>query len=91
MLYEFAMAAVLAGVLWMLRKHPHQFGWLFSLYLVFNGAERFLIEQIRVNPELSWIGLTQAMLIALFFVAAGLVGLALTWKRRTPAPAEAGA
>ena len=89
MLYEFAMAAVLAGVLWMLRKHPHQFGWLFSLYLVFNGAERFLIEQIRVNPELSWIGLTQAMLIALFFVAAGLVGLALTWKRRTPAPAEA--
>ena len=31
MLYEFAMAAVLAGILWALRKHHHQFGWLFSL------------------------------------------------------------
>jgi len=89
MLYEFAMAAVLAGVLWALRKHHHQFGWLFSLYLVFNGIERFLIEQIRVNPELSWIGLTQAMLIALLFVAAGIGGMILLWKRREPAPASA--
>jgi len=89
MLYEFAMAAVLAGILWTLRKHHHQFGWLFSLYLVFNGIERFLIEQIRVNPELSWIGLTQAMLIALLFVAAGIGGMILLWKRRTPEPAPA--
>ena len=89
MLYEFAMTAALFGVLWALRKHHHQFGWLFSLYLVFNGIERFLIEQIRVNPELSWIGLTQAMFIALLFVAAGIVGLGLTWKRRTPEPAAA--
>ena len=89
MLYEFAMAAVLAGILWALRKHHHQFGWLFSLYLVFNGIERFLIEQIRVNPELSWIGLTQAMLIALLFIAAGIGGMILLWKRRTPEPASA--
>jgi phosphatidylglycerol:prolipoprotein diacylglycerol transferase len=91
MLYEFAMAAVLAGVLWALRKHTHQFGWLFSLYLVFNGIERFLIEQIRVNPELSWIGLTQAMLIALLFVAAGIGGMIMLWKRRTREPQPASA
>lgn len=89
MLYEFAMAAALFGVLWALRKHPYRLGWLFALYLVFNGVERFLIETIRVNPELSWVGLSQAQFIALWFIAAGAVGLALTWKRRAPEPVEA--
>ncbi|MDX1531812.1 MAG: prolipoprotein diacylglyceryl transferase [Rhodothermales bacterium] len=87
MLYEFAMAAALAGVLWALRKHPYLNGWLFSLYLVFNGVERFLIEQIRVNVPMFTVGsyeVTQAMFIAVLFVIAGLVGLVLTTKRREP-------
>ncbi|PAP76900.1 prolipoprotein diacylglyceryl transferase [Rubrivirga marina] len=82
MLYEFAMAAVLAGVLWMLRKNPFQAGWLISLYLVFAGLERFLIEFIRVNPEAAF-GMPQSQLISIGFVLAGLVGLALTTRRRT--------
>ncbi len=91
MLYEVAMATALAGVLWALRKHPFQAGWLFSLYLVFNGVERFLIEQIRVNVvmfELGGWGVTQAMLIAVGFVVVGCVGLALLSKRRAPVAPE---
>jgi len=88
MLYEFAMAAALAAVLWALRKHPFQFGWLFSLYLVFAGTERFLIELIRVNVvwfEVGALAFTQAMIIAVLMVISGGVGLALLSRRREPA------
>jgi len=83
MLYEFAMAAVLAGVLWLLRKHPFKAGWLISLYGVFAGVERFLIEFIRVNPK-GLFGLPQSQLISILFIVGGLIGLALTTRRVVP-------
>lgn len=86
MLYEFAMAGVLAGVLWLLRKHPFKAGWLISLYAVFAGAERYLIEEIRVNPEAAF-GLPQSQIISIGFIVAGLVGLALTTRRVAQPPA----
>jgi len=81
--YEALAATLLFGVLWALRRHPYRAGWLFSLYLVLNGVERFLIEQIRVNPEYTLFGATptQAEIIAVLLVAAGGAGLARTWKR----------
>ncbi len=85
MLYEFAMAAVLAGVLWLVRKHPFKAGWLISLYAVFAGLERLLIEQIRVNPQT--VGdYAQAEVISVVFIIAGLVGLALLTRRMTETP-----
>ncbi len=83
MLYELAMAAALAGVLWLLRKHPFKAGWLISLYAVFAGAERFLIEEIRVNPEAAF-GLPQSQILSVLFIIGGFVGLALTTRRRPP-------
>ena len=85
MLYEFAMAAVLAGVLWLVRKHPFKAGWLISLYAVFAGLERLLIEQIRVNPQTVG-GYAQAEVISVVFIVAGLVGLALLTRRTADAP-----
>jgi phosphatidylglycerol:prolipoprotein diacylglycerol transferase len=81
--YEALAATLLFGVLWALRRHPYRAGWLFSLYLVLNGVERFLIEQIRVNPEYTLFGATptQAEIIAVLLVAAGGAGLAWTWRR----------
>lgn len=90
MLYELAMAAALAGVLWALRKHPFRAGWLFSLYLVFAGAERFLIEKIRVNPVAAF-GMSQAEIISVGLIAAGLVGLALTTRRDVADPGRGAA
>lgn len=86
-LYEFAMAAVLFAVLWLLRKHPFRPGWLFSLYLIFNGLERFLIEQIRVNNHFDLLGLsvTQAEVIAVLLMGGGLVGVIRLWRRNEPA------
>ena len=83
-IYEFLMATALFGALWALRKHPYRSGWLFSWYLVFNGAERFLIEQIRVNNTFDLLGVTvtQAEVISLCAVLLGLGGLAYAWRRR---------
>ena len=80
MLYEFAICAILAGVLWALRKHPFRAGWLISLYFIFAGMERFTVEIIRVNPAVAF-GLSQSQLISVGLVVAGLVGLALTSRR----------
>lgn len=97
-IYEFAMAAVIFGILWSLRRHPFKPWWLFSLYLVFVGIERFLIEQIRVNNVFGFIGMqvTQAELISVALMIVGVVGLALTMRRRgapefspAPLPSEA--
>lgn len=92
--YEFLFASLLFGVLWAFRKHPYLNGWLFSFYLVLNGIERFLIEQIRVNNEFNVLGMTvtQAEVIATLIIVAGAVGLSLTWRRRAAgeeAPQEA--
>ncbi len=85
--YEFIAAALLFGVLWALRKHTFVSGWLFSVYLIFNGIERFLIEKIRVNPEYDFLGVTvtQAEVISVVIFAAGVAGLWYTWERRADA------
>lgn len=85
-MYETAMGLACFGVLWALRRHPFQAGWLFSLYLLMAGAERLLIEQIRVNPVLhiGAIDATQAEMIAAALIACGLAGLALLSRRAKP-------
>ncbi len=92
-MYETVMALACFGLLWAVRRHPFRIGWLFSVYLVLAGAERFLIEQIRVNPvlHLGPIHATQAEMIAATLVALGLAGLAVLSRRERAAPSVAGA
>ena len=82
-IYEFLMSLVIFGILWSVRKHPFKAGWLFSLYLVFNGIERFLIEKIRVNNTFDLFGITvtQAEVIATLIFLLGIVGLFFTSRR----------
>jgi phosphatidylglycerol:prolipoprotein diacylglycerol transferase len=90
-LYESLMALACFALLWALRKHPFQMGWLFSVYLLFAGLERLLIEQIRVNPVLEFAGLhaSQAEIIAVVLAILGLVGLAILGRRQTVLPQPA--
>lgn len=85
-LYETLMALACFALLWALRRHLFQPGWLFSLYLVLAGAERFLIEQIRINVQVHFHGMTftQAELISVIYLGLGTVGLALLSR---PSPA----
>ena len=83
-LYETLMAVAIFGVLWAVRRRLRIPGQTFALYLMFNGLERFLIEQIRVNAKMHALGLefTQAELIAvLTFLGGGLLWFLL--RRRS--------
>ena len=76
-LYEVAMSFAIFGLLWAVRKRIKIPGVLFSLYLMFNGLERFLIEQIRVNPPYKFLGIeaTQAELIAFSLFMGGIISI----------------
>ncbi len=83
-MYETLMGLACFALLWALRKHPFKTGWLFSVYLVLAGAERLLIEQIRVNPVFDFAGVhaTQSEMIAAVMVLAGVAGIAALSRRR---------
>lgn len=72
-LYEVIMASLIFGVLWFLRTRIKIPGLLFAVYLMFNGLERFLIESIRVNTKMQFLGMTitQAQLISTCLFLAG--------------------
>ncbi|HKQ12419.1 MAG TPA: prolipoprotein diacylglyceryl transferase family protein [Steroidobacteraceae bacterium] len=83
-LYETAMALILAWLLWTLRSHRHRAGFLFSLYLIFAGFERLLIEKIRVNARYTVFdfAVTQAEAISCVLVVAGCMAALVTLKVR---------
>lgn len=72
--YETLMCFILFGILWKLRKLALAPGVLFSIYLIMNGAERFLIEKIRVNVEI-FPGITQAEIISSILILLGIIGV----------------
>lgn len=81
--YESAMMFVAFIILWSLRKHIKIPGFIFALYLIFAGIERFLIEFIRVTEPYA-IGLTQAQVISLIMMLGGivLIGLMIAKKAK---------
>lgn len=83
-IYESVMSFAAFGLLWALRRHHHAPGWLFGVYLLLAGVERFLIELIRVNSKYTLFGteVTQAQLIASACIVAGGI---VMWRRTRPA------
>jgi len=79
-LFESFFSLLVAGFLLNLRQKPVTRGTLFFLYLVLNGLPRFMVEFIRRNPEV-FLGLTQAQIVALFIMGAGLAGLYITNRK----------
>lgn len=80
-LYETLMGLIIFVILWSIRKRMAVPGYVFSVYLILNGVERFLIERIRVNIPYDFLGMkvTQAQIIAVILV---LVGIASFWVWR---------
>jgi len=74
-LYETFTMLIVFAVLWKLRKAQKPSGWLFGLYLVLAGTERFLVEFIRTTTPSPIPGLTWAQVIALIIVVSGVVVL----------------
>jgi phosphatidylglycerol---prolipoprotein diacylglyceryl transferase len=84
-LYEVGMSTLIFFFLWRIRRHDRQAGWLFMLWLVLAGLERFLVEFYRAKDD-RFIGmLTLAQVISLAVVAVGAAGMLRT-RRPVPAP-----
>jgi len=73
--YEIVASALLFLIVWSVRKRIKVAGTITGIYFILNGAERFLIEKIRVNNHFSFMGLrfSQAEMIATLLVIAGIV------------------
>ncbi len=82
--YETVTCLILFSVLWFLRKRIKTPGILFSVYLIFNGFERFFIEKIRINTTYRIFNsdITQAEIISVALVLLGISGIILFKKYR---------
>ena len=72
-LYETALGFVMFAILWRFRDHKHAEGWLFGLYLLLAGLERFLIEFLRAKDDRFFGPLTAAQVIGLALATLGVV------------------
>lgn len=84
-LYEVAAMLVVFAVLWVLRKRGKPVGWLFGVYLVFAGIERFLVEIVRAKDDRFLGSFTLAQLTSVILVLVGVL-LMVAW-RKGPSPA----
>lgn len=83
-IYETVMGLIIFGILWALRKKLDKPALMFSVYLIFNGVERFAIEQIRVNTEYNILGgITQAEIISSVLIVLGIAGTVYFSKKKT--------
>lgn len=72
-LYEVAIILAAFTLLWRWRTRPGGTGWLFGVYLILAGSERFLVEFFRAKDDANILpGITLAQAVSLSLVALGL-------------------
>ena len=84
-LYEVAIMLIAFAILWRLRTAARPVGWLFGLYLVFAGVERFLVEFVRVKDDRFLGPFTLAQLTSFLLIALG-VWIVLSLRNSTSPP-----
>ena len=80
-IYEFLIMLIIFFILWKFRKKEWPDGKLFTIYLMLAGLERLMIEFIRLNPKLLF-GLSEAQLISIILIAAGIIGYYYFTKKK---------
>jgi phosphatidylglycerol---prolipoprotein diacylglyceryl transferase len=87
-LYEVALMLGAFFVLWVWRKRDRPVGWLFGVYLVLAGVERFLVEFLRAKDDRFLGPFTIAQATSVCLVAVGAY-LLTAWKDEPdPGPGE---
>jgi phosphatidylglycerol:prolipoprotein diacylglycerol transferase len=81
-LYEILLCLIIFTFLWKIRKRNMPTGWMFGMYLILAGAERFITEWWRLTIKV-WFGITMAQIISIFIIifGSGMVILALKLRR----------
>jgi phosphatidylglycerol:prolipoprotein diacylglycerol transferase len=81
-LYETLMGFVMFVILWRFRKHAHLPGWLFGMYCMLAGIERFIVEFFRAKDDRLVIGFSTAQIIGIVIFLIG-VGIVATRSKRS--------
>jgi len=71
-LYEVTMGFLMFLVMWRFRAHRHREGWLFGMYCVLAGIERFIVEFFRAKDDRLTSGLSSAQIIAIVIFTIGI-------------------
>ncbi len=87
-IYETAVMLLVFAWLWKRRAHAHGTGWLFGVYLVCAGLERFLIEFVRAKDDRVLGAFTVAQAMSVILVLAGVFLIRL-WAMPEPVPVRA--
>src|SRR6185436_6508764 len=78
-------SVLIFALLWSLRKHGHRDGWLFGLWLILAGCERFIVEIFRAKDDRFLGPMTIAQVISIGLIAVG------AWLMVTLSPPATGA
>jgi phosphatidylglycerol:prolipoprotein diacylglycerol transferase len=87
-LFEVVLSLAIFALLWRLRRHDHRAGWLFLLYLLLAGVERFFVELFRVKDDRFVAGFTLAQLISVTLIVGGAIGVWAFTRRRLQAATD---
>jgi phosphatidylglycerol---prolipoprotein diacylglyceryl transferase len=71
-LYEATLMLIAFVILWRLRLQPRPTGWIFGVYLICAGVERFLIEIVRAKDDRIFGPLTIAQGVSIGLMAGGV-------------------
>jgi phosphatidylglycerol:prolipoprotein diacylglycerol transferase len=85
-IYEAILMLGAFMLLWSLRKSGRPVGWIFGLYLVIAGVERFLIEILRAKDDRFLGPFTLAQVTSVFLIIVGAWLLAKLKPAPDPAP-----
>lgn len=88
-LYEVGMSTLIFFLLWKLRRQPRAAGWLFMLWLVLAGLERFIVEFFRAKDDRFLGPLTLAQMISVGIMVVGVAGVARLSGSGRREPSEA--
>jgi phosphatidylglycerol---prolipoprotein diacylglyceryl transferase len=84
-LLEVTLGFVMFLVAWRFRNHRHAAGWLFGLYCVMAGIERFIVEFMRAKDDRFGLpfGLSTAQGVAFGVLVVGIAIMAMRRNRET--------
>ena len=85
-LYEAVIMLAAFALLWRLRLSNRPTGWVFGVYLMFAGAERFLVEILRAKDDRFFGPLTVAQVTSIVLVLSGTADAGAAAERRRPGP-----
>ena len=87
-LYEVILMLAVFAMLWRLRLKGRPIGWIFGIYLLCAGAERFVIEVFRAKDDRFFGPLTIAQIMSVILMIAGSIAIRRLASGADIAPGE---